>query len=232
MSRTSKLCASADCGQSALSPGQLALITIMQFAEGLSDRQTADAVRARLDWKYALGLELTDSGFDFSVLSEFRDRLLAWGREHQLLDEMLKQCQQRGWIKTRGKARTDSTHVLGAIRQLNRIECCGETLRRVLNDLATVAPSWLLAQVTSDWFDRYGARFEQYRLPKTKALQQQLALTIGQDGHQLLSALYDKHCIEWLKQIPSVEILLPMTEQSHTRFTNLWLPRNSYQHNI
>lgn len=67
-----------DCGQSALSPGQLALITIMQFAEGLTDRQTADAVRGRLDWKYALGLELTDCGFDFSVLSEFRDRLLAW----------------------------------------------------------------------------------------------------------------------------------------------------------
>ena len=205
----------ADCGQSGLSPGQLALITIMQFAEGLTDRQAADAVRARLDWKYALGLELTDCGFDYSVLSEFRGRLLTWGREHQLLDEMLKQCQQRGWIKTRGKARTDSTSVLAAIRQLNRIECCGETLRRVLNDLATVAPEWLLAQVTPDWFDRYGARFEQYRLPKTKTLQQQLALTIGEDGHQLLSALDEEQTVEWLKQLPSVEILRQVWVQQY-----------------
>src|SRR3712207_3517413 len=110
----------------------------------------------------------------------------------------------RGWIKTRGKARTDSSHVLAAIRQLNRIECCGETLRCVLNDLATVAPQWLLAQVTSDWFDRYGVRFEQYRLPKTKTEQQQLALTIGEDGHHLLAALYENSTIEWLKQIPTV----------------------------
>jgi transposase len=204
-----------DCGQSALSPGQLALITIMQFAEGLSDRQTAEAVRARLDWKYALGLELTDCGFDFSVLSEFRARLLTWGREHQLLDELLEQCQQQGWIKTRGKARTDSTHVLAAIRQLNRIECCGETLRRVLNDLATVAPEWLLAQVSLDWFDRYAARFEQYRLPKAKAAQQQLALTFGADGHHLLSVLYEDQTPCWLKQIPSVEILRQVWMQQY-----------------
>jgi transposase len=125
------------------------------------------------------------------------------------------QCQQRGWIKTRGKARTDSSHVLAAIRQLNRIECCGETLRCVLNDLATVAPQWLLAQVTSDWFDRYGVRFEQYRLPKTKTEQQQLALTMGEDGHHLLAALYENSSLEWLKQIPSVEILRQVWVQQY-----------------
>ena len=63
-------------GQPAESPGRLAWVTVMQFAEGLSDRQAADAVRGRLDWKYVLGLELTDAGFDYSVLSEFRRRLL------------------------------------------------------------------------------------------------------------------------------------------------------------
>ncbi len=63
-------------GQPAFSPWRLALITVMQFAEGLSDRQAAEAVRSRIDWKYALSLELEDSGFDFSILSEFRQRLL------------------------------------------------------------------------------------------------------------------------------------------------------------
>ena len=71
-------------GRPAEAPAQLALITVMQFAEGLSDAQAAEAVRARIDWKYLLGLELTDPGFDFSVLSEFRDRLLAGNAEERL----------------------------------------------------------------------------------------------------------------------------------------------------
>ena len=64
-------------GQRAGCPWRLALVTIMQFRENLADRQAAEAVRARIDWKYLLSLELTDPGFDFSVLSAFRDRLLA-----------------------------------------------------------------------------------------------------------------------------------------------------------
>src|SRR4029450_2402933 len=66
-------------GRPAVSPARLALVLVLQFAEGLSDRQAADAVRARIDWKYALGLELTDTGFDASVLSEVRARLLPEG---------------------------------------------------------------------------------------------------------------------------------------------------------
>lgn len=197
----------ADCGQPPISPAQLALITIMQFAEGLSDRQTADAVRARLDWKYALGLELTDPGFDFSVFSEFRSRLIKSRRESQLLEQMLKCFVQKGLIKARGKARTDSTHVLAAIHQLNRIECVAETLRHALNELATVAPEWLSKQVSRDWFDRYGSRLEQSRLPQTKQEQQQLAIAIGCDGHQLLSAIYDEKTPKPLRQQPGVEIL-------------------------
>jgi hypothetical protein len=107
-------------------------------------------VRARLDWKYALGLELTDPGFDFSVLSEFRSRLINSRREGQLLEQMLKCFRQKGLIKARGKARTDSTHVLAAIGQLNRIECVAETLRHALNELASVAPEWLIKQVSGD----------------------------------------------------------------------------------
>jgi transposase len=83
-------------GQPAVSPWRLALATIMQFAEGLSDRQAADAVRSRIDWKYTLSLELTDPGFDFSVLSEFRTRLMAGSLEHRLLEAMLMHFKARG----------------------------------------------------------------------------------------------------------------------------------------
>ncbi len=96
-----------------------ALVTIFQFAEGLSDRQAADAVRARIDWKYALGLELTDPGFDFSVPCEFQSRLLAGGAEERLLDRMLEHFRDKQLLKARGKQRTDSTHVLAAIRTMN-----------------------------------------------------------------------------------------------------------------
>ena len=127
-------------GQPAEAPARLALVTILQFAEGLSDIQAATAVRARIDWKYALGLELTDCGFDASVLCEFRARLLSGSAEQHLLDTLLTQFRDADLLKARGKQRTDSTHVLGAIRALNRLECVGEALRHALNQLAGTRP--------------------------------------------------------------------------------------------
>jgi transposase len=109
-------------GQPGLAPWRLALVTVFQFLEHLSDRQAADAVRARIDWKYALGLELTDPGFHFSVLAEFRARLVASGAEHLLLDTMLERFKARGLVKARGKQRTDSTHVLAAVHDLHLLE--------------------------------------------------------------------------------------------------------------
>jgi transposase len=153
-------------GQPAMPPWKLALVTIMQFAEDLSDRQAADAVRGRIDWKYALGLELDDPGFDFSVLSEFRGCLNAGGTERLLLDQMLEACKGRGLLKARSRRRTDSTHVLAATRDLNRLELVGETLRAALNAVAAVAPEWLCAQAPPEWFDRYAARVEETRPSK------------------------------------------------------------------
>ena len=148
-------------GQPAESPWRLALITVMQFAEGLSDRQAAEAVRCRIDWKYALSLELTDPGGDASVLCEFRSRLIDGGAGPALLEAMLSRFKERGLLKARGQQRTDSTHVLAAIRTLNRLESIGETLRAALSCLATVAPDWLSGLVAADWFERYATRIEE-----------------------------------------------------------------------
>src|SRR5262245_43364231 len=98
-------------GQAVESPGHLALVAVLPFAENLSDRQAADAVRSRIDWKYLLGLDLGDPGFDFLVLSEFRARLLAGGLAQRLLDDLLERFRERGVLKERGKPRTDSTHI-------------------------------------------------------------------------------------------------------------------------
>src|SRR3954453_8804201 len=119
-------------GQPADSPARLPHVSVLQYVEGFSDRQAADAVRGRIDWKYALGLELTDPGFDHTVLSEFRCRLVNGQAEQQLLDTLLDRCRERELIRQRGRQRTDSTHVLAAVRVLNRLERAGETMRAAL----------------------------------------------------------------------------------------------------
>ena len=118
-------------------------------SKDLTDRQTAEAVQQRIDWKYALALELSDPGFDFSVLCKFRARLLAGGNEMQLFDAMLAHLKTQGLLKVRGRQRTDSTHILAAVRTLNRLEHVGETMRHVLNTLAEVAPEWLRAHAVA-----------------------------------------------------------------------------------
>jgi transposase len=202
-------------GQPALPPWRLALVTLLQFAEGLSDRQAAEAVRSRIDWKYVLRLELTDAGFDASVLSEFRARLIAGAAEYLLFDTLLTWCRNRHLVKARGRQRTDSTHILAAVRALNRIEVVGETMRHALNTLAVVAPEWLRAVSSPDWRDRYMRRAEDDRLPTTQAARAALALTIGQDGWRLLAAIDDADTPPWLREVPAVAILRRVWMQNY-----------------
>jgi transposase len=202
-------------GQPAEAPGRLALITVFQFAEGLTDRQAADAVRGRIDWKYALALELTDPGFDFSVLSEFRGRLMAGGVEEQLLNHLLTQFKARGLLKARGRQRTDSTHVLAAIRTLNRLEVVGETVRHTLNALSVEQPDWVKAQVPTEWYERYRGHFEQYRLPKTDAERLEWARTVGADGYRLLSAAYAPDAPASVREHAAVELLRQVWVQQY-----------------
>lgn len=194
-------------GQPAEAPGRLALATVLQFMEGLPDRQAADAVRARIDWKYALGLELTDAGFDRTVLSEFRSRLIGGGLELLLLDALLEQARTLGLLKQRGRQRTDSTHVLAAVRSMNRLERVGETLRAALNALADAAPEWLRVVAEPDWFTRYGNRVENFSLPKTEAGRKQLAAVIGLDGRKLLHAVGQADARLGLAALPAVQLL-------------------------
>lgn len=197
----------SELGQPGAAPGQLASVTALQYAEGLTDRQAAEAVRSRIDWKYLLGLELTDPGFDYSILSEFRDRLIQSDRAEQLLTSLLERFKVQGLLKGGGMQRTDGTHVLAAIRQLNRLECVGETIRLALNEVAQVAPDWLRQQVTSDWFDRYGPRFDTYRLPQKEAERAVLREQIGRDGQQLLAAIYADPAPPHLCTLPEVELM-------------------------
>ncbi len=194
-------------GQLAISPSRLMLVTIFQFLEGLGDRQAADAVRRCIDWKYALALELTDPGFHFSVLQEFRDRLVAADQGRALLDHFLSTCRDRGFVKARGQQRTDATHVLAAIRTLNRLECLGETLAHTLHQLLWDAPAWARTTIPVAWWDRYGPRFDQFRLPNTVAEREALALALGADGRQLVTWTQADAAPQEVRQHPAVQLL-------------------------
>ncbi len=194
-------------GRPALPPWRLALVTILQFREDLPDRRAAEAVRARIDWKYLLGLELTDPGFDHSALCEFRARLLEGSAEERLLRKLLEACQARGLLKASGRQRTDATHVLASIRVLNRLELVGETLRAALNELATVAPDWLRAAAPEAWYKRYAHRVEDGRLPQATAEREAYARAVGEDGFALLDRLDEPATPEGLGRLPAVELL-------------------------
>ena len=194
-------------GQPAMAPWRLALVTIMQFAEGLSDRQAADAVRARIDCKYALSLELSDPGFDASVLCEFRTRLLEGGAERLLFDHLLERFREMGLVKARGKQRTDSTRILAVVRGLNRLELVGETMRHALDVLSTAAPDWLRERIRPEWERRYVSRFDGHRLPKSKEARIEKGEEIGADGRELLGAVLSEDAPRWLREVPAVETL-------------------------
>ena len=176
-------------GQPGYAPWRLALVTLMQFREGLSDRQAAEAVRGRIDWKYLLALDLADPGFDRSVLCEFRGRLLGNKAVDRLLTRVVDAAREDGLLKARGRQRTDSTHVLAAIRSLNRLELVAETLRAALNDIAVVAPDWLRAFAPADWHERYDKRVEERRMPEVGPKRDAYVVQVGADGFRLLDAL-------------------------------------------
>jgi transposase len=206
-------------GAPGLPPWRLALVTILQFHENLSDRQAAEAVRARIDWKYVLSLDLTDEGFDFSVLSEFRTRLIKGGAEELLLEKLLECCRALGLVKARGQQRTDSTHVVAAVRLMHRLELVGETLRAALNDLALQAPDWVRAVTPADWYERYHRRSEQGRLPKGKDARDSYAKTVGEDGFSLLDRLAAPTTPAHLRELSSVKTLEVIWAQQYERLT-------------
>jgi transposase len=202
-----------------VAPWRLALVVVMQYIEGLTDRQAADAVRRCIDWKYALSLDLHDPGFNFTLLHDFRERLLAHDAVQRLLDTFLAACKVRGWIKTRGTQRSDSTHVFAAIRRLYYLECVQEAMRHALNQLSQAHAPWVRQQVPLEWYERYGPRAEVSRFPKETSKRDALALQIGADGYQLLDWLKGDERGRHLPDLPAVEILRQIWIQHYYRCT-------------
>jgi transposase len=200
-------------------PSRLALVTVFQMAEDLTDRQAAEAVRTRVDWKYALGLALGDPGFDDSVLSEFRARVAGGGLDQVVLDTLLGRLTAAGLVRAGGKMRTDSTHVIAAVRDLNRLELAGESVRACLEALAVAAPQVVAQLLDDSWGKRYAARIDTWRMPASTAKKDELALAYGRDGRALLKAVYAAAAsdpdLAFLARLHQVEVLRVVLLQNY-----------------
>jgi len=204
-------------GAEGISPAHLATVIVLQFAEGLTDRQAANMVRSRIDWKYLLGVPLDYAGFNYSVLSEFRSRLLSKNAMEHLFEIPLAKMKTHGLVRARGHQRSDSTHVLAAVATLNRIELVGETLRHTLNQIAIVAPRWLSSWTPEAWFDRYRVRVEEARLPTSKGAREKMVQNIGQDGFRLLEEIAQADSPEYIRSLPAIEILQRVWKEQFVR---------------
>ena len=204
-------------------PSRLALVTIFQMAEDLTGRKAAEAVRTRIDWKYALGLDLPDPGFDDSILSEFRARVADGGLDQMVLGTLLERLAASGLVAAGGKIRTDSTHVIAAVRDLNRLELAGESVRACLEALAVAAPGWLASHLDESWGKRYAARIDTWRMPASATKKKELALAYGRDGCTLLKAVYaaagSDPDLAFLARLHQVEVLRVVLVQNYLTVT-------------
>jgi hypothetical protein len=205
-------------GKPGLAPSRLALVTVLQRAEDLTDRGAAEAARARIDWKYLPGLGLDDPGFDHSVLPEFRDRVAAHGLEQVALDALLARLAAEGLVKAAGKQRADSTRVIAAVAALGRLELAGESVRAALEALAAAAPGWVAARVcVPDFARRYGMPMTSWKPPASEARRKELATAYARDGYALLEAVYAPSAPGWLRELPAVDVLRRVLVQNYTR---------------
>src|SRR5437588_7491014 len=179
------------------------------------DRQAAACLYTRLDWLYALALPLDDPGFDDSILSDFRQRLLAAQAQDLILEPSLQLCRERGWLKAGGKQRTDATAVLARVRALSSLESVGESMRTALNALAEQEPQWLQTHLNPEWFDRYVHRFELARFPKAETQRKQLRQQVGEDVVYLLACLDEGQTPQWLRSLPEVRLLRQVFAQHY-----------------
>ena len=187
---------------------RLALGTVLQLAEHLTDRGAAERIRFGLEGKYALGLEVDDPGIDHSVLSEFRTRVVEHDLEEKVLDLLLARLAGLGLLGRGGKARTDSTHVISAVRDLNRLELAGESVRACLEALAVAAPGWLSATIdVPGWSARYTARVDSWRQPTSQTKRAELAQSYARDGYTLIDAVYDADTPVWIRRVEAVQVL-------------------------
>lgn len=197
-------------GRNGIPPLLLALVTVFQMLEKVPDRTAAEWVVSRIDWKYALHLPLDYTGFHFTDLYAFRQRLLAHGQERLVFDQLLMKLVALGLLKARGKMRTDSTHILAMVARLSQLELVGESLRVALVAASKVDATWVEETMPPAFQETYGQRRSEYGLSKLQVRER--LVQAGQDGMWFLGQV-DQHGPLAIQQLAEVAVLRQVLEQ-------------------
>jgi len=192
-------------GKPGISPVILAFVTVFQFMEKLPDRQAAESLRMRMDWKYALHLSLAYEGFDYSVLSEFRDRLLEHHAEGLVFEQLVEEFRSMGLIKQRGRQRSDSIAMLMHVRRLSRLELVVETLRLAVGAALQVNRKWADKIIPPSWEDLYGERFVLQRHRREEWAEYDKH--VGEDGKWFLALVEGESAPAELKNLSEMQVL-------------------------
>jgi transposase len=201
-------------GRGAVHPIMLALVTLFQFLENIPDRVAAAWVVLRIDWKYALHVPLAYTGFHHSTLSNYRQRVLEHGQERLIFEQTLTWIQGHGFLKKRGKQRTDSTHIVGCVARLTRLELVWETIRVALRALQKASAAWYSQHIPAVFDETYHKRQSDWQLSaeEVKAETKQA----GTDGYWLLD-LVDEGGSAVVGVLPEVETLRQVLSQQFER---------------
>jgi Transposase DDE domain/Transposase domain (DUF772) len=205
-------CYVATNGRTAFEPVALLGALILQFMERVPDRQAADLVRYHLGWKLALNLEIGDRGFHATTLVTFRDRLESNGQAKVGFNAVLDALQEEGLVPKRSRQRLDSTHVLGLVARMSRLECVRETLRLALEELAPALGDLQRPDFWTLLWERYVESKLDYK--SSEAVLKQKQVQVGEDSLRLL---------RWLEPLPvllrcgrQVELLRRVFEEHYT----------------
>ena len=167
----------------------LTLVTIFQFAEGLSDRRAVDAIRTRTEWKYALHLPMNYPGFESPLLCRFRQIILTDPSAHEVFQQVLDRLAQAGLFRNLDAQRSHSDEVVAAVCTIACLEQLIEAMHAVLEALAAVEPRWLLTHSLPHWYERYDQMVSMHALPTSRPEQLMLAQAVGKDAAHLLEAI-------------------------------------------
>lgn len=197
-------------GRGAISPLLLTIVTVFQIMEKLPDRVAAEYVASRIDWKYAMHLPLSYAGFHFTDLYAFRQRLLASGWERKVFEQLLEKLKQLGLLRVRGKMRTDSTHILGMVEWLSRLELVLESIRLALRAASEAAMQWAEENLPATFIEVYGERISTYGMSD-----EDIAIgwkRAGKDGFWFITQI-DQTAPEPVQQLTEVELLRQVLAQ-------------------
>ena len=197
-------------GRGAIPPLLLALVTVFQMLEKVPDRLAAECVVTRIDWKYALHLPLTYTGFHFTDLAAFRLRLLTHGEERLLFDQLLVRLKALGVFQKRGKMRTDSTHILGVVERLSQLELVAESLRMAVEAVSAEAAQWAQQALPETFWQVYSQRQSEYGLSQ-KQVESRLA-RVGKDAFWFLAQV-DHSAPVFVQHLAEVETLRQVLAQ-------------------